>query len=151
MLDKIMKHKEQGKTIGITFSCFDLLHAGHCAMLSEARAYCDILIVGLQTDPTIDRPEKNKPVQTVFERWVQLQALKDVDYIIPYATEQELVDLLLMIRPDFRIIGSEYKGKNFTGCDIEDIKVIYNRRDHSFSSSSLRKRIFEAEESKRKQ
>jgi len=125
---------------GITFSSFDLLHAGHIAMLEEAKQQCDHLIVGLQTDPTIDRPEKNKPKQTVFERFVQLKGCKFVDEIIPYETEEDLVNLLCIIKPDVRIIGEEYRGKHFTGDDLP-IKVHYNTRLHNYSSSSLRNKL----------
>ena len=145
MIEQILQLKSQGKVVGFSCSSFDLLHAGHCAMLSEAKTHCDVLVVGLHTNPTIDRPEKNKPVQTVFERWVQLQAIKEVDYIIPYETEQELKDLLLMLYPNKRILGDEYKGKEFTGHDIEGIENVFNSRRHSFSSSSLRKRVAQAE------
>lgn len=141
MLNQIVKDKKLGKTIGITFSCFDLLHAGHCAMLAEAKARCDVLVVGLQTDPTLDRPEKNTPVQSVFERWVQLESIRDVDYIIPYATEQDLSDILHTIHPNIRVIGEEYRDTLFTGCDVPGIVHIYNTRDHSFSTSSLRQRV----------
>jgi glycerol-3-phosphate cytidylyltransferase len=125
---------------GITFSSFDLLHAGHIAMLEEAKQQCDHLIVGLQTDPTIDRPEKIKPKQTVFERFVQLKGCKFVDEIIPYETEEDLVNLLCIIKPDVRIIGEEYRGKHFTGDDLP-IKVHYNTRLHNYSSSSLRNKL----------
>ena len=126
--------------IGFTCSTFDLFHAGHIMMLKEAKTKCDYLIVGLQTDPTIDRPEKNKPVQTVFERFVQLQACKYVDEIVPYSTEKELTDILLSYPIDVRIIGEEYKDKHFTGRDL-DIEIYYNRRRHSFSSTELRQRL----------
>lgn len=137
------------KTItGITFSAFDLLHAGHVRMLEEAKQHCDYLIVGLQTDPTIDRPEKNKPTQSVVERYIQLKGCKFVDEIIPYATEQDLQDILQAFPIDVRIIGEEYKDKNFTGrdyCEKMDIKLIYNKRNHRFSSSGLRKEVYERE------
>lgn len=126
---------------GFTASCFDLLHAGHITMLKEAKNNCDILIVGLQTDPTIDRPSKNKPVQTVYERWVQLAACKYVDEIIPYTTEKELLDILLSQQINIRFIGEEYKDKDFTGKELEDIKLFYNIRKHSFSSTELRNRV----------
>jgi len=145
MIQSIYRFKKEGKSIGFSCSCFDLLHAGHNAMLSEAKAECDVLVVGLQTDPTLDRPGKNKPVQSVFERWMQLQAIKDVDFVIPYATEQDLIDLLLTIQPDYRIIGNEYRNKNFTGKDINSIEIIYNERAHSFSTTSLRQRVAEQE------
>ena len=151
MLKEIFSIKSEGKTIGITASTFDLLHAGHCAMLSEAKAKCDYLIVALMSDPTIDRPDtKNKPVQTMFERWVQLASLSSVDMIVPYETEVELVDMLKLIQPDIRIIGEEYKGTNFTGHDIEDIENYYNAREHSFSTSNLRERVTIANSNKEK-
>lgn len=140
--------KAEGKTIGITFSTFDLLHAGHIAMLSEAKNHCDYLIAGLQTDPTIDRPDsKNSPVQSIVERQIQLAATRYVDEIVVYQTEQDLLDLLLILPVDVRIIGIEYQDKEYTGkniCEARNIKVIYNGRDHSFSSSSLRKRVAQA-------
>ena len=126
--------------IGITASCFDLFHAGHVLMLQEAKMQCDRLVVALQTDPTIDRPEKNKPVQSVFERWVQVEACKHVDHIIPYATEQDLLNILNSYMWDVRIIGEDYYGKEFTGSDL-GIEVYYNTRQHDFSTSELRKRI----------
>ena len=139
---------EPAKTIGITFSAFDLLHAGHVKMLEEAKQYCDYLIVGLQTDPTIDRPEKNKPTQSVVERYIQLKACKFVDEIIPYTTEQDLQDILQSFTLDVRIVGDEYRDKKFTGreyCENMGIKLIYNKRNHRFSSSGLRKEVFERE------
>lgn len=131
-------------TVGITFSTFDLFHAGHVAMLREAHRQCDYLIVGLQTDPTIDRPEKNKPIQSVFERYVQLEGCKYIDEIIPYSTEKDLEDILLTYEIDKRFIGEEYLDKDFTGkhlCLDNDIEIVYNSRQHTFSSSSLRERI----------
>ena len=129
--------------IGFTCSTFDLFHAGHVMMLREAKEQCDYLIVGLQTDPTIDRPEKNKPVQGVFERFVQLNACVHVDEIIPYATEKELKDMLLSFKIDVRILGEEYAGKEFTGHDIP-MEFYFNQRKHSFSTSELRQRVIEA-------
>ena len=133
------------KKIGITFSTFDLLHAGHIAMLEEAKSKCDYLIVGLQSDPTIDRPDtKNKPIQTIFERYLQLKAVKYVDEIIPYQTEQDCEDILSTLPLDIRIIGEEYKTKPFTGSDIckkRNIEVYFNKREHRFSSTDLRGRI----------
>jgi len=125
---------------GFTASAFDLLHAGHIAMLEEAKSKCGYLIVGLHTDPTIDRPTKNKPVQSVFERYIQLRGCKYVDEIIPYATEQDLENMLLMLKPDVRIVGEEYKDTEFTGKDLP-IKIHYNSRQHHFSSTELRNRI----------
>ena len=123
---------------GITFSSFDLFHSGHVAMLKEARANCDY--------PTIDRPEKNKPIQSVFERYVQLEGCKYIDEIIPYATEQDLLDILLTYDINKRFIGEEYRTKDFTGkqlCVDKGIEIHYNKRQHSFSTSGLRKRIEE--------
>jgi len=137
--------------VGITFSAFDLLHAGHIKMLEEAKRQCDYLIVGLQTDPTIDRPEKNHPTQTVVERYIQLKGCRFVDEIVPYATEQDLEDILRSFKIDVRIIGDEYQNKNFTGrtyCEEKGIELFYNRRDHRFSSSTLRKEVAEKEQSK---
>ncbi len=149
IFNKIRQLKDEGKTIGITFSTFDLLHAGHIAMLSEAKNHCDYLIAGLQTDPTIDRPDsKNPPIQSIVERQIQLAATRYVDEIVIYQTEQDLLDLLLVLPLDVRIIGIEYENKEFSGkdiCEDRDIKVIYNGRDHSFSSSSLRKRVAKGE------
>jgi glycerol-3-phosphate cytidylyltransferase len=138
-----LSYKDSGK-IGFTCSTFDLLHAGHITMLEEAKRHCDFLIVGLQNDPTEDRPEKNKPVQSIVERQLQLAAVKYVDEIVIYNTEQDLTDLLLTLPIDVRILGDEYKTKDFTGKDIakqRGSKIVYNGRDHSFSSSSLRKRV----------
>ncbi|MFA7446208.1 MAG: adenylyltransferase/cytidyltransferase family protein [Flavobacteriaceae bacterium] len=134
--------------VGITFSAFDLFHAGHVKMLEDAKRQCDYLIVGLQTDPTIDRPEKNQPTQTVVERYIQLKACKHVDEIVPYATEQDLEDILRSFKIDVRIIGEEYRDRNFTGrayCEEKGIKLYYNQRDHRFSSSGLRKVVAEKE------
>ena len=142
-----LSYKDCGK-IGFTCSTFDLLHAGHITMLEEAKHHCDFLIVGLQNDPTLDRPEKNAPVQTIVERQIQLAAVKYVDEIVIYNTEQDLIDLLLTLPIDVRILGEEYKSKDFTGKDIakqRGSKIVYNGRDHSFSSTSLRKRVNHAE------
>lgn len=139
---------KENATIGITFSTFDLLHAGHVRMLEDAKRICDYLIVGLQTDPTLDRPEKNKPTQSVVERYIQLKGCKFVDEIIPYATEQDLEDILKSFPIDVRILGDEYKNKNFTGrgyCEDKGIELHYNKRDHRFSSSNLRKVVYEKE------
>ena len=133
---------------GFTASSFDLFHSGHVAMLKEARANCDYMIVGLQTDPTIDRPEKNKPIQSVFERYVQLEGCKYIDEIIPYESEKDLTDIFLTYGIDVRFIGEEYKDKDFTAkqiCVDKNIKIHYNKRQHSFSTSNLRKRISEAQ------
>lgn len=130
--------------VGFTCSAFDLLHAGHVQMLREAKAQCDYLICGLQTDPTIDRPNKNKPIQTVVERYTQLKAVGYVDEIIPYSTEQDLIDILSMYDIDVRVLGDEYRDVDFTGkniCEKRGIQLYYNKRDHRFSSSDLRKRV----------
>lgn len=134
-------------TVGFTASTFDLLHAGHIAMLREAKDQCDYLICALQVDPSIDRPEKNAPVQTLVERWTQLQGVKYVDEIIPYQTETDLEDILKLFSIDVRIIGEEYKDGKFTGratCAARGIEIYFNKRDHRFSSSDLRKRVKEA-------
>lgn len=139
------------RIVGFTASTFDLLHAGHIAMLREAKEQCNYLIAALQVDPSIDRPEKNKPVQTLVERYVQLAAVKYIDEIVCYATEQDLVDILSMYDINVRILGEEYKDKDFTGkdvCQARGIDLYFNKRDHRFSSSGLRKRIFEMEKSK---
>ena len=130
--------------IGFTCSCFDLFHAGHIMMLKEAKDQCDWLMVGLQTDPTLDRPEKNKPVQSVFERFVQLEACKYVDQIVPYATEKDLLDILQSYPIDVRIIGEEYRDKNFTGKELQ-IPLHFNQRKHSFSTTELRSRVMKIE------
>jgi glycerol-3-phosphate cytidylyltransferase len=139
-------------TTGFTCSTFDLFHAGHLMMLKEARAQCDYLIVGLQTDPTIDRPaEKNKPIQSVFERYEQLRACKYIDEILVYATEKDLVDILLSYPIDVRILGNEYEHKSFTGrqeCIDRGIQFYFNKRDHSFSTTELRQRVVDAEAEK---
>ena len=132
---------------GITFSTFDLFHSGHVAMLKEAKSNCDYLMVGLQTDPTIDRPEKNKPIQSVFERYVQLEGCKYIDEIVPYETEKDLIDILLTYDINVRFIGEEYRTNEFTGkqlCVDKGIELYYNKRQHSFSSTNLRTRIIEA-------
>lgn len=129
------------KVVGITASCFDLLHAGHILMLREAKSVCDHLIVALQIDPTIDRPEKNKPVQSYMERYIQLQAVKYVDEIIPYSTEQELYTLLEHLPLDIRIIGEDYKGVAFTGHNLKHIQTYYNKRRHQFSTTNLRHQV----------
>jgi len=138
-----LSYKDCG-SIGFTCSTFDLLHAGHITMLEEAKRECDFLVVGLQNDPTLDRPEKNGPVQSIVERQIQLAAVKYVDEIVIYNTEQDLIDLLLTLPIDVRVLGKEYQDKDFTGKDIAEqrgSKIVYNGRDHSFSSSSLRKRV----------
>jgi glycerol-3-phosphate cytidylyltransferase len=152
IFNHIRKLKEEGKKIGITFSTFDMLHAGHIAMLAEAKNHCDYLITGLQTDPTIDRPDtKNSPVQSIVERQIQLAACRYVDEVVVYQTEQDLIDLLLILPIDIRVLGVEYESKEFTGKRegySRGIEHIFNGRDHSFSSSGLRSRVVEAETEK---
>ena len=152
IFNKVKELKAKGLKIGITFSTFDLLHAGHIAMLAEVKNHCDYLICGLQTDPTIDRPNtKNKPIQSIVERQITLSACRFVDEIVVYQTEKDLEDILLTLPIDVRILGIEYKDKEFTGrniCEQRGIEIVYNGRDHSFSSSSLRKRVAEAEKDK---
>ena len=154
IFNHIRKLKEDGKTIGITFSTFDMLHAGHIAMLAEAKNHCDYLIAGLQTDPTIDRPNtKNKPVQSIVERQIQLAACRYVDEVVVYQTEQDLIDLLLILPLDIRVLGVEYQDKEYTGKKegaVRNIVPIFNDRDHSFSSSGLRQRVVSAEAHKKK-
>jgi glycerol-3-phosphate cytidylyltransferase len=143
---------KQNQTIGITCSTFDLLHAGHIIMLEECKKYCDYLICALQVDPTLDRSEKNKPIQSLVERYIQLDSVQYVDKIIPYSTEEELITIFSSLDLDVRIIGEEYKDTNFTGKDVclkRGIKLIYNKRDHNFSTSSLRQRIYTQESAKR--
>jgi len=137
--------------VGFVCSSFDLLHAGHVQMLREAKEHCDYLICGLQTDPTLDRPEKNQPVQTIVERYTQLKGVRYVDEIIPYSTEKDLEDILTMYHIDVRILGEEYREMDFTGKDIckkRGIQLYFNKRDHRFSSSDLRKRVAERETNK---
>ena len=138
---------------GSVFSSFDLFHAGHVAMLAEAKNHCDYLIAALQTDPTIDRPDsKNPPIQSIVERQIQVSTNRNVDEVVVYQTEKDVEDLLLILPVDVRILGVEYKDKDFTGREIclkRGIEIVYNGRDHSFSSSSLRKRVAEAEGNKK--
>lgn len=125
---------------GFTCGAFDLLHAGHLIMLKEIKSQCDYLIVGLQTDPSIDRPTKHKPIETIEERLIRLKSCKYVDKIVVYDTELDLYNLLKEIKPDIRFIGADWKGKSFTGDDLP-IKIIFNSRDHNYSSSNLIERI----------
>ena len=151
IFNKVQELKAQGLRIGFTASQFDMLHAGHIAMLSEARNHCDYLIAGLQNNASWDRPEKNAPIQSIVERQIQLAATRYVDEIVVYNTEKDLEDILLTLPLDVRILGVEYREKDFTGrdiCNARNIELIYNKRDHSFSSSSLRKRVVEAESKK---
>jgi glycerol-3-phosphate cytidylyltransferase len=152
IFNKVKALKADGKKIGIVFSQFDMLHAGHIAMLAEAKNHCDYLIAGLQTSAAIDRPDtKNPPVQSIVERQIQLAAVRYVDETVIYQTEKDLEDILLTLPIDVRILGIEYADKEFTGkdiCNARGIGIVYNGRDHSFSSSSLRKRVVEAERKK---
>ena len=134
--------------VGFTASTFDLLHAGHIMMLREAKSVCDYLICGLQVNPKLDRPEKNEPVQSIVERYIQLAAVNYVDEIIPYATEGDLEDILEAYPINVRILGEEYRNKDFTGRDIckrRGIELHFNKRDHRFSSSSLRRIVADKE------
>ena len=152
IFNKVKELKDKGLIIGITFSQFDLLHAGHIAMLAEAKYHCDYLICGLQNNASWDRPQKNSPIQSLVERQIQLSAVRFVDEIVVYETERDLVDLILTLPIDIRILGVEYEDTNFTGRNEgagRGIEHIFNKRDHSFSSSSLRKRVAEAELNKR--
>ncbi len=130
--------------IGITCSTFDLLHAGHIAMLREAKSQCDYLIVALQVDPTLDRQEKNKPIQSIVERQAQIAAVKYVDEVLVYSTESDLLDIMNMYPIDVRILGEEYRTRDFTGkdeCRNRGIELYFNKRDHRFSTTDLRKRV----------
>jgi glycerol-3-phosphate cytidylyltransferase len=136
---------------GITFSTFDLLHAGHIAMLAEAKSVCDYLVCGLHVDPQVERPNKNKPIQSVVERYIQLSSVQYVDEVIPYNLEKDLHDILLTYPINVRIIGSDYKDTEFSGKDIcltKGVEIYYNKRSHNFSSTELRKRIQQTENEK---
>ena len=154
IFNRIKELKLQGLKIGIVFSQFDILHAGHIAMLSEAKNHCDYLIAGLQNNAQWDRPDKNAPIQSIVERQISLSAVRFVDEIVVYNTEKDLEDILLTLPVDVRILGVEFMEKDFTGraiCEKRKIELVFNSRDHSFSSSSLRKRVSEAEQNKVKQ
>ena len=138
---------KKDKIIGITFGSFDLRHYGHALMFEECKEYCDYLIVGVQSDPSIDRPEKNKPVQSHEERIGIVSSLKFVDEVVSYDTEADLIEVLKNIQPHVRILGADHEGKPFTGHELP-IKCVFNTRDHGYSTSELRKRVFEAEKSK---
>ena len=152
IFNKVRELKEKGYKIGITFSQFDLLHAGHIAMLAEAKNHCDYLIAGLQNNAQWDRPEKNAPIQSLVERQIQLSAVRFVDEIVVYNTEKDLEDILLTLPLDVRILGVEYMQREFTGraiCEKRSIELVFNGRDHSFSSTNLRERVWQAENTKR--
>ena len=136
---EIEKIRKEGKRIGFTCSTFDLLHAGHTSMLAESKSKCDYLIVGLLCDPTYDRKEKQRPILSMFERWVQLSSISYVDMIIPFSSEQDIIDMVLVIKPDIRIVGEEYKDIEHTGKGL--CPIFYNSRKHSFSSTELRERV----------
>lgn len=138
---------KENKIIGITFGSFDLCHYGHVLMFKECKEYCDFLIVGVQSDPSIDRPEKNAPIQSHKERIGIVESIKYVDRVIPYDTEADLIQVLLDIKPDVRILGTDHQGTNFTGYDLP-IKCIFNTRDHGYSTSELRDRVFLAQKAK---
>jgi glycerol-3-phosphate cytidylyltransferase len=152
IFNKVKELKDKGLTIGITFSQFDLLHAGHIAMLAEAKNHCDYLICGLQNNASWDRPQKNAPIQSLVERQIQLSAVRFVDEIVVYNTEKDLEDILLTLPLDVRILGVEYMQSEFTGraiCEKRKIQLVFNGRDHSFSSTNLRERVWQAENTKR--
>jgi glycerol-3-phosphate cytidylyltransferase len=154
IFNKVKDLKDKGLTIGITFSQFDLLHAGHIAMLAEAKNHCDYLIAGLQNNAQWDRPQKNAPIQSLVERQIQLSAVRFVDEIVVYNTEKDLEDILLTLPLDVRILGVEYMHSEFTGraiCEKRKIQLVFNGRDHSFSSTNLRERVWQAENTKRYQ
>jgi glycerol-3-phosphate cytidylyltransferase len=151
IFNKIKELKDEGKRIGIVASQFDLLHSGHVVMLSEARSHCDYLIAALQNNASLDRPEKNAPIQSIVERQISLSAVRFVDEIVVYNSEKDLEDILLTLPIDVRILGVEYCDRDFTGrqiCEQRGIELVFNSRDHSFSSSSLRRRVVEAAGSK---
>ena len=152
IFNKVKELKDKGLKIGITFSQFDLLHAGHIAMLAEAKNHCDYLIAGLQNNAQWDRPNKNAPIQSLVERQIQLSAVRFVDEIVVYNTEKDLEDILLTLPLDVRILGVEYMQSEFTGraiCEKRKIELVFNGRDHSFSSTNLRERVWTAENQKR--
>lgn len=142
---RILHKNPEDVVIGYASSIADLFHAGHVAYLREAKNHCDYLIVGIVDDPTIDRKWKNKPIQSLFERYIQVASCVYADCVIPLSHEQDLKDSLLLLQPDVRFVGEEYKSMSFTGDDIEGIKIIYLPRKHSFSSTDLRRRVFDAE------
>lgn len=128
------------RIIGFSCGTFDLTHAGHYLMFEECKKSCDRLIIGLQTNPHINRPEKHIPIQTIEERGIQVKACKWVDKVYIYETEEDLITLLKYLKPDIRFLGKDWKGKHFTGDNLP-IKVIFNARNHNYSSSNLIERI----------
>ena len=139
---------QKRKIVGITFGSFDLCHYGHVLMFEECKQYCDYLIVGVQSDPSIDRPEKNSPIQSHEERLGLVNSIKFVDEVKSYNTESDLVDMLKEVNPDIRILGADHEGTKFTGYELSSIKIIFNSRDHGYSTSELRRRVYEAEKKK---
>ena len=139
---------QKSKIVGITFGSFDLCHYGHVLMFEECKQYCDYLIVGVQSDPSIDRPEKNSPIQSHEERLGLVNSIKFVDEVKSYNTESDLVDMLKEVNPDIRILGADHEGTKFTGYELSSIKTVFNSRDHGYSTSELRRRIYEAEKKK---
>jgi glycerol-3-phosphate cytidylyltransferase len=135
--------KKKGEIIGFTCGAFDITHAGHYLMFKEIKRKCDYLVVGLQTDPSIDREYKNKPVQSLKERLIQLESCRYIDKVVTYTTEDDLIKLLKKLKPDVRFLGADWKGKDFTGKELP-IKVVFNKRDHNYSSSNLRNRIIKS-------
>jgi glycerol-3-phosphate cytidylyltransferase len=131
--------------IGCTFSCFDLLHSGHCLFLEDCRKNCDIMIVGLQTDPTIDRPEKNKPILSFEEREILVKSNRYIDFYFTYDTEESLLEALKVLEPNVRFLGTDYINKNFTGCELDIPIGFHDRYLHNYSTTGLRKRIYEIE------
>lgn len=140
------ERKQSGIRIGFVASCFDLLHAGHVLMLEDAKSRCDLLVVALQTDPTLDRPDsKNKPVQDYEERKIMISAIRHIDEVIEYATEKDLATILAKLSPDIRVLGSDWEGKPYTGHELTHIPVHFHQRTHSYSTTALRKRVYTAE------
>jgi len=138
----ILECKKVGGEVGFTASTFDLLHVGHIAMLNECRAHCDMLLVGLLVDPTTSRPStKMKPIESILERYIKLEQTGLTDFIIPFETEEDLEQMLLLLNPDIRFVGEEYMGKEFTGSGIKGIEIFYNSRKHNFSSTKLKNKI----------
>jgi glycerol-3-phosphate cytidylyltransferase len=144
------RNANRNNKIGVTFSCWDLLHAGHQLFLADSKNNCDILCVGLQTDPTIDRPEKNKPIQTLEEREIQVKSCRYVDYYFIYDTEQSLYNSLVALQPDIRFLGDDYVGKKFTGHELSIDIFFHPRSNHTFSTTNLRKIIYDREVEKRR-
>ena len=139
-----MKKIKEKTRIGFTCGAFDLLHAGHVLMLKEAREQCDYLITGVQSDPSMDRSHKNKPIQSYEERIIMVKAVRYVDEVVLYDSESDLIKLLIQINPDVRVVGYDWKGKAFTGYELP-IQIYFNSRDHGWSTSNLRKRVYESE------